>query len=150
MNKIELKFLKLKTFTQQDASDYCSINNINLDNITELNLTINWLTDISGIKLFKNLISLNLSYNQLTNISVLKDLKKLETLGLSNNEIKDISDIQYLNNLEILNIEELELESDQLKYIQSLNNIQRLYCKNGFKDMSVLNELKKNITIYKY
>ena len=29
MNKIDLNYLKLKTFTEQDVLDYCQINNIN-------------------------------------------------------------------------------------------------------------------------
>ena len=43
---IHLNFLELKTFTEQDALDYCQINNINPDNINVLNLTINLLTHI--------------------------------------------------------------------------------------------------------
>ena len=147
---IWLNNLELKAFTEQDALDYCQINDINPDNITVLSLFNNKLTDISGVKLFKNLNELNLFNNLITDISVFKYLTELKKLFLGNNKIKDISAIQYLNNLEILNIEDLKLQSDQLKYIQSLNNIQRLYCKNGFKDMNILNELKKNIIIYKY
>jgi len=55
MNKIDLSYLQLKTFTEQNASDYCSINNINPDNIIKLSLFDNELTDISGVKIFKNL-----------------------------------------------------------------------------------------------
>ena len=55
MNKIDLSYLQLKTCTEQNASDYCSINNINPDNIIKLSLFDNELTDISGVKIFKNL-----------------------------------------------------------------------------------------------
>jgi len=127
MNKIRLEFLGLKTVTEQDIVDYCSINNINSDDITYLNLQYNnKLTDISGIKLFKN----------------------LERLELQINQIKDISVIQYLNSLERLSIEYLELESDQIKYINSGINIEYLWCNKGFKDMSVLKQLNKNIKVY--
>ena len=126
MNKIHLPNLELKTFTEQDALDYCSINNINSDNITELDLFNNELTDISGIKLFKNLKELYINYNK----------------------IKDISVIKNLTGLEYLNITNLKLESDQIKYIQYLNNLEELWCNKGFKDMSVINKLNKNIEIY--
>ena len=102
MNKINLSNLQLKTFTEQDASDYCLLNNINRHVITELDLSGNKLTDITGIKLFKNLETLYLYNNETADISVLKDLNKLKTLNISYNQIIDISPIKYLKNLEIL------------------------------------------------
>ena len=122
---IKLNNLDLKTFTEQDAEDYCLLNNINPDNITELTLFNNELTDISGIRLFKNLKELNISNNEITDISVLKNLNKLEVLDINN----------------------LELESNQIKHIKSLNNLEKLYCRKAFKDMSVLKQLNKNINI---
>ena len=126
MNIINLNDLQLKTFTKQDVLDYCLLNDINIDNITELYLWNNELTDISGVGLFKNLEKLNLAYHKLTNISV----------------------IQNLNKLKLLNIRSLEIESDQIQYIQFLNNLKKLFCHNGFKDMSVLNKLNKKIKVY--
>ena len=114
MNKIILKNLELKTFIEQNAFDYCQINNINPDEITELYLYDNRLTDISGIRLFKNLEKLFLDYNQLTDISVLKYLTKLKMLDIKSNKIKDISVILNLKNLEYLNIRDLRLKSDQI------------------------------------
>ena len=144
MNKISLNNLKLKTFTEQDVLDYCQINNINYNDIIYLNLNENELTDITGIKLFKNLKELYLIYNKLTDISVLKDLNNIKELWLYENRIKDISVIKYLTNLEYLDIRGLKLESDQIEYINSCKNLKYLYYKNGFKDMSVLNCLNKN------
>ena len=72
MNKINLTDLKLKTFTEQNVIDYCQINNLNTNDITELNLNHNNLTDISGIKLFKNIKGLYLNNNQIKDISVIK------------------------------------------------------------------------------
>ena len=193
MNQIKLNELKLKAFTEQDVLDYCLLNNINPDNIIILDLSKNELTDISGIKLFKNTEELYLDYNkltdisvlnnlknlktlcigknqikdiliiknlkfleflklnngELTDISVLKDLNKLENLYIGNNDIKDIFILQYLKNLKRLSITDLELESDQIQYIELLKNLDMLLCKNGFKDMSVLNNLNKNIRIIK-
>ena len=125
MNEIDLSNLKLKTFTEQDALDCCKINNINADDIIQLNLNNNKLTDISGIRLFKN----------------------LKYLHLYNNQIKNISVIQNFKNLGVLEIVNLELDSDQIKYIQSLKNLKELYCYKGFKDMSIINKLNKNIEI---
>ena len=150
MNKIiSLNNLELKTFTEQDVLDYCSINNINPNSITVLDLSFNQLTDISGIRLFKNLKDLYISYNNITNILNLKYLNKLEYLFLNNNQITDISVFQYLNKLEYLNIGNLELYSDQIQYIQSIDNLKKLYSSKGFKDILVLNQLNKNIEIIK-
>ena len=126
MKEILLTSIELKTFTEQNAEDYCQINNINPDNITVLDLFNNELTDISGIKLFKNLKELYLHYNKIKDISVIKHLKKLE----------------------LLNIRELNLESNQIKYIQYLNNLEELWCSKGFKDMNITDKLNKNIEIY--
>ena len=112
MSIIELNNLKLKTFTEQDVLDYCQINNINYNDIIYLDLNENELTDIRGIKLFKNLKELYLIYNKLTDISVLKDLNYIKELWLYENKIKDISVIKYLTNLETLDIRYLQLESD--------------------------------------
>ena len=45
-------------------------------------------------------------------------------------------------NLKTLDISYLELESDQIKYIKSIKNLNELCCDYGFKDMSVLDQLK--------
>ena len=127
MSYLGLNNLGLKTFTEQDTLDYCLLNNLNQDKIIQLSLSDNKLTDISGVKLFKNLKSLYLNNNKIINISV----------------------IQYLKNLEILSINNLELKSNQIQYINSLNNLKYLYCENGFKNMSILDKLNKNIKVYK-
>ena len=148
MNKIDLSDLQLKIFTEQNVLDYCQINNINLDDITELDLSFNQLTDISGIRLFKNIKKLHLWNNRFfKDISKLKDLKNLKFLDISSNQITDISVLKNLNKLEVLDINNLELESNQIKHIKSLNNLEKLYCRKAFKDMSVLKQLNKNINI---
>ena len=60
MNQINLTNLSLRTFTEQDASDYCQLNNIDSDSIIELNLYCNNLTDISYLKILKNCIYLKI------------------------------------------------------------------------------------------
>ena len=147
MKFIDLENLQLKTFTESDALDYCQLNNINPLNITELNLYKNKLTDISGIRIFKNLQYLYLFENKIKNISNLKYLKQLITLHLSDNQIEDISVLSNLNYLKNLKIINLKLESDQIEYIKSLNNLKELWCNKGFKNMTVLKQLNKDIKI---
>ena len=171
MKEIFLSKLQLKTFTEQDASDYCQLNSINPENITELNLFNNQLTDILGIKLFKNIKHLYIHNNKISNMLVIKDLKLLQSLNIGHNPVTDIlilkhlnnlkylnigyikttdiSVIEYLVNLEDLNINYLKLKSDQIKYINSLNNLKELHSLGGFKNRSVLNQLNKNIKVIK-
>ena len=99
--------------------------------------------------MFKNLKILNLFNNLISNISVIKDLNNLEELYLNNNLITDISDIKYLTDLKTLDIDNLELKSSQIKYIKSIKKLERLYSVNGFEDISVLNQLNKNIEVIK-
>ena len=148
MNKIDLNRLGLKTFTEQDVLDYCQINNIDFDNIIYLELSSNELTDISGLKLFKNFKILYLGYNKITDLSDISSLKKLKLLYLNNTDIKNISVILDFKDLEILNINNLELESDQIQYIKSLKKLLTLYCYNGFKDMNTVKQFN-NIKIIK-
>ena len=148
MNELNLNNLELKTFTEQNVLDYCLLNNINPDDITELYLHKNELTDISGIKLFKNIEILYLCYNKLSDISVIKDLNNIKILHLNNNGIKDISVIQYLNKLKELNINNLKLESDQIQYLNKNFKKYVLFLRNGFKDKTAFKQLNKNIEIY--
>ena len=97
MNKINLNNLLLKTFTEQDALDYCQINNINPYDIIELNLNNNKLTDISGLRLFKNVKYLHLYNNQIKDISVIQYLTDLKILYLSGNIISDTAVLKKLN-----------------------------------------------------
>ena len=81
--------------------------------VTEMNFSIEWqtdisektqITDISGLKYFKNLKSLNLSSNAVTDISPLAGLKKLTSLSLGGNPVADISPLYGMTSLEKLSL----------------------------------------------
>ena len=123
---INLNNLKLKTFTEQDAEDYCLLNNLIPENIKILDLNFNKLKKISGIKLFKNLEILIVGYNKITNLSFLNNLNKLI----------------------YIDIDGLKLKSDQIKYINSCKKLKEIHTIKAFENRSVLNQLNKNIKIY--
>ena len=141
MNELKLSDLELKIFTEQNALDYCFLNNINPDNIIVLILDYNELTDISGIKLFKNTERLWLAYNNTQiDISVLKDLNNIKDLDLSNNKITDISVIKNLKNLMILNISNNEIED--ISVLKNLKKLKKLILYNNqITDISVIKNL---------
>jgi len=101
---LNLKKLDLKTFTEQNALDYCHLNNLNIDKIKKLNMINNRLTDISGIKVFKNLEILWLSFNEINDITDLKYLNNITEIYLNNNNIINTEIIKYLNKLKILDL----------------------------------------------
>lgn len=64
-----------------------------LNNLTHLDLSFNYITDLSGVSQCINLSYLNLSKNIIEDLSPLHNLLKLVTLKASDNRIKDISPI---------------------------------------------------------
>jgi len=132
---MNLDNLNLKTFTEQDALDYCLLNNINFNNITVLNLNNNELTDISGIKLFKNLENLLLFNNKIKNLTFLKNLKNIKQLEIGYTEIKDLSLIP--ENLEYLGLNNLKLNKKSFELIINKKPL-ILACKQTFN----LSEIK--------
>ena len=132
MKKLELSNLKLKTFTEQDAIDYCQLNSINPDDIIELNLNDNELTDISGIKIFKNLKNLFCRSNYLTEIK--EDLNNIKNLNLENNSFKDYSFLKDLKKLEFLNIGNNynSKERKLVSILKTIKNLKKLRCANMF------------------
>ena len=125
MKDIFLNNLQLKRFTERDIKDYCILNNLDINTVKYINLGDNELIDISEIKLFKN----------------------TEYLYLYNNKIKDISVIQYLKILIYLDISGLELESDQIEYIND-SKIINLLCSKGFKNKTDIYKIKRTINLY--
>ena len=70
-------------------------------------------------------------------------------MGLGYNNIKNISVIKDLKNLKVLNITDLELESNQIQYINGSKNLKTLWCFKGFKEDTfiLLNQLNKDIKL---
>ncbi len=92
-----------------------------LSNLTQLNLSGNYITNISVLDNLKNLTQLNLSENKISDISVLKSLPNLKNLDLNKNNISDISILRSLPNLAQLDLRRNNI-TDYL-ILQSLPNI---------------------------
>ena len=137
---MNLNNLNLKTFTEQDALDYCLLNDINPNKIIQLNLNFNKLTDISGIKIFKNLNNLMLFNNKIKNLTFLKDLKNIKQLEIANTQIKDLSLIP--ENLEYLGLNNLKLNKKSFEFIIN-KKPSILACKQTF-NLSQIKILQNN------
>ncbi len=131
INKQQKETSKLACYKSiQELSAYTNnIDNFNsIKNCTELtnlNLMENKITDITTLSNLKNLQILNLTDNYIDNIEVIKNFEKLEELSLGNNHGKiGDEDLGQLLNLPLLT--KLELQSNYLKDISSLNSITSL------------------------
>jgi hypothetical protein len=86
-----------------------NLTNLNLTNnkfedIKELDLSDNHISDLKGIEKFSHVRILKLNNNKLSRINGNECLKNLEKLFLRNNQIKEIRNLKYFNNLKHLDL----------------------------------------------
>ena len=88
-----------------ENKDLIGLSNLKLTSLTEINLSGNCLTDISGLEGFANLVTLDLSFNpMLKDISVLKSHKKLTELILDGTGVEDEQIQELLSSLPKLRV----------------------------------------------
>jgi internalin A len=108
--------------------------------VTGLTLPNLELIDISLIEKLQNLTELYLSHNLISEIYALESLKSLNVLWLNNNQINDISPIQKLTHLRELWINDNHIKS--LNGVRNLDFLVRLISNNNkISDISPLEKL---------
>ncbi len=133
-----------------------------LDELTELDLLGEAISDLSGIEHCISLKKLTFGGNNTNDISPLRRLTDLQDLDLRSNQISDISSLRELTNLKGLNLggnytsdisplrgltklQRLGLEGNQITDISSLSNLielQELSCHdNQINDITPLHRL---------
>ena len=111
-----------------------------LTDLTTLDLSFNYLTNISFLKELPKLTQLNLSRTNLTDIPGLKELPNLTQLYLHSNQLADISILNELPNLTQLDLSDNELTD--VSALRSLTNLTKLYLgDNKLTDISALTTL---------
>ncbi len=80
------------------------IVNDKFDQVKDLDLSNNKISDLNGIEKFSNLRVLKLNNNKITKVEGLKDLKSLEKLFLRHNQITEIKNLKNLNNLKHIDL----------------------------------------------
>ena len=116
-------------------------------NLNELNLTDNFISDLSPLAGLTNLEKLYLGANQVSDLSPLAGLTNLELLWLWNNQISDLSPLAGLTNLEWLGLAGNQISD--LSPLAGLTNLKWLFLlDNQISDLSPLAGLMDLFGLY--
>ena len=118
-----------------------SLNGIqHLQNLQQLYLAHNQVSDISALQTLTNLQILYFNYNQVSDISALQNLTNLTSLVFGDNQVSDISALQNLTNLWWLKFWQNQVSD--ISALQNLTKLQSLdFRYNQVSDISVLQNL---------
>ena len=101
--------------------DLLKIPQASLARLTELELSDEEITDLTGLEHATQLADLDLSYNQISDVTPLAHLTQLIYLDLSDNQISDITPLAQLTQLT-----RLELDRNQINDISPLAQLTQL------------------------
>ena len=139
LNKLNLNQLKELYLYGNNLTNINELKNINLENLEILSLSNNNISDINVFKDLncKNLKELWIYGNNITDINVLKEVKfnSLQKLSLNDNKIEDISILKDTNFKEL---KELILSHNLIKDINVLENVK-------FEKLKILSLNSNNI-----
>jgi len=115
----ELKVLKIIANRVQDFRVLRELNNL-----IELDLAGNQISDISALSELINLKILSLNGNHIQDINALETVKNLNNLDLRSNQIKEINSLSQLINLQIVYLNSNDIQN--VDPLGSLINLQEL------------------------
>ncbi|CAL5998643.1 Conserved_hypothetical protein [Hexamita inflata] len=130
------------TIKELDLSscDITNIDELQLDNLEVLNVSMNKLTEIINIGRFKKLKSLDLSLNRHINLSGIQSLKNLEVLDIHLcYKVENFSLLTQLPSLKELNMREGYANLSVLKDMVQLTKLN--VCNNQLEDINLLSSL---------
>ena len=96
---------RLSTVFSTNRKDDQKITDVELERLTDLNLSYSNIYDLTGIEAAKNLKNLLLNNNYISDLSPLSGLTSLKILSLRNNCFADISPLAGLTSLTSLRLE---------------------------------------------
>ncbi|HBC0571454.1 TPA: InlB B-repeat-containing protein [Listeria monocytogenes] len=118
-----------------------------LSNLKYVYLDENHINDFSPLSNLTNLTELSLGSTQISDISVLSNLTNLTELSLSNNQLNNLDALSGLQNLKLLNLE--ETQTSDISALSDLTNLDNLYLGyNRISDISTLSGLKNLENLY--
>lgn len=119
------KSLKSLDISKNELTD-TELNELSdLDNLEEIYISYNKISDISALAKFKNLRIIFADHNYINDFTALESLENLERLVISGNDVRNEIKLPNLPNLELINdedstYEDIEVQKMGLKY-QYLN-----------------------------
>jgi internalin A len=143
-NENELYFLERITGLQSLDISSNYISNISflqkLTSLQSLNLSENEISDISFLEKLTSLKSLYINFNRVSDISFLEKLTDLQSLDLSCNQISNFSILEKLTNLQSLCVTQNEISD--YSFLKKLTKLHSLEISNNkLSDISFLETL---------
>lgn len=108
----------------------------------ELNISHNFIQDLSPLKAFTSIRSLDIGHNRIHSLEPLRKLKKLSDLNARSNRIRDISPLAGLKKLEHLNISNNQITN--LTILSSLDKLSKDF--THFNNNTVGQGIRKSAT----
>ncbi|HAA6474317.1 TPA_asm: internalin [Listeria monocytogenes] len=119
----------------------------NLSNLKYVYLDENHINDFSPLSNLTNLTELSLGSTQISDISVLSNLTNLTELSLHDNQLNNLDALSGLQNLKLLNLE--ATQTSDISALSDLTNLEDLYLdSNQISDISALSGLNNLKTLY--
>ncbi|ECH5525087.1 LPXTG cell wall anchor domain-containing protein [Listeria monocytogenes] len=119
----------------------------NLSNLKYVYLDENHINDFRPLSNLTNLTELSLGSTQISDISVLSNLTNLTELSLHDNQLNNLDALSGLQNLKLLNLE--ETQTSDISALSDLTNLEDLYLdSNQISDISALSGLNNLKTLY--
>ncbi len=134
----ELVYLEYLNVSSNHLS---AIPAVDFPTLVSLDLSHNWLSDLTGIESYQALVSLNISDNSVTDLTPVSKLANLNELSLSNNAPSNIKKLSVLKNLVMLDISGCGLAS-----LSVVNDFPALTClAANYNEIASLSTFKKQV-----
>lgn len=98
---------------------------------TDLDLSVNKITDLTPLADLRNLTRLSLNANRICDITPLSDLLDLAVLDLSKNRISDITALAHHDKLEWLHLDYTSIENEKIAWLKSQLPHCHIACNNN-------------------
>ena len=134
----ELSYLE---YLNVSGNHLSAIAAVDFPALVSLDLSHNWLSDLTGVENYQALISLNISDNAVTDLTPVAKLKNLNELWMSNTAPTNVKKLSALKNLVMLDVSGCGLAS-----LSVVNDFPALSCLvANYNDVASLSTFKKQV-----